>query len=417
MTREWPARHYNPAMMTIRRLWRRPPPLLIDTALALALAAAVLWEERHGPFDVRGVILMTLPLAVRRRWPVPVFGLVVLGVVLAWPAAPYAGLVSIMLAAYSVGAYERYSLPSLVLLAGAAGAIAVAFRAELPAIPDHTVPFLVIIPLWLAGYALRTRQLRADALADRAARLENEQALATRAALAEERSRIARELHDVVAHNVSVIVVQAGAALEVLPSSPDRARQALLAIEATGRGAMTELRSLLGVLSETPGEAAMAPQPGVAQLDSLIRQVRDAGLPVELQVRGQRRPLAAGIDLAVYRIVQEALTNALKYSGLARTEVILDYGESDLKLEILDEGAGGPIAGQEERGHGLIGIRERVGMYGGTLEVGRRLPQGFAVRVRLPIPDSRSSPEYTPGLQTAPLSQFGRGAGGEGIGP
>jgi signal transduction histidine kinase len=413
MTPGGPARHYNPAMTTIRGLRYRPSPLLIDAALALAIAAGALWEERHGPFNVWGVILIALPLLVRRRWPLPVFGLVVAGVVIAWPGAPYTGLIAIMLAAYSVGAYERYSLPSLVFLAAVAGAIAAAFRAELPSIPDHTVPFLVIIPLWLVGYALRTRQLRADALADRATRLESEQTLATRAALAEERSRIARELHDVVAHNVSVMVVQAGAALEVLPSSPDRARQALLAIESTGRGAMTELRSLLGVLSAPLEEPAMAPQPGVAQLGALVQQVQDAGLPVDYRVVGGQRPLPSGLDLTVYRIVQEALTNALKHSGLARTEVVLDFRETELKLEILDEGLARisdtpvPAPGGEDSdpGRGLLGIRERVAMYGGTFEAGHRLPHGFAVRVWLPVSPHPPTP--------SPIN--GRGGRGEGI--
>jgi signal transduction histidine kinase len=401
MTRGGRIRHYNPAMKLLRGRRYVPDPLLIDTALALALVAGAFWEERHGPFEPLGVALLTLPLIVRRRWPLPVFCLVMLGAVLTVPSAPYAGLAAVMVAAYSVGAYYRYSLAALALIAATAGAIAAAFRADLPSIPEHTVPFLVTIPFWLVGYALRTRQLRADALADRAARLESEQALATRAALAEERARIARELHDVVAHNVSVMVVQAGAALEVLSSSPDRARQALEAIESTGRGAMGELRSLLGVLSGPLEEAATAPQPGVAQLDCLLQQVRDAGLPVELRVEGRQRPLPAGIDLTVYRIVQEALTNALKYAGPARTEVILDYRESDrpagaklLKLEVLDEGPAAQPASlaqeppAENPGRGLIGIRERVAMYGGTLEIGRRLPQGFAVRVKLPIPET-----------------------------
>jgi signal transduction histidine kinase len=385
MTR-WPeARPYNAGMTVTRPRWHRPSPLLIDAALALALAVAALWEERGGAIDVRAVVLLTAPLICRRRWPLLVFGLVVLGAVMVVPAAPYVGIASIMVAAYSVGAYDRYSLLSLVLLASTATFIAVAFRAELPALPEHTVPFLVTIPLWLVGYALRTRQLRADALADRAARLEREQELATRAALAEEQARIARELHDVVAHNVSMMVVQAGAALEVQTSHPEQTRAALLAIESTGRGAMTELRSLLGILSDTGEDLTLAPQPGVAQLASLVQQVRDAGLPVELRIQGQQRPLPAGIELTVFRVVQEALTNALKHSGLARTDVILTYQETELKLEVLDQGTGARSPTGQEPGRGLIGMRERIALYGGTIEAGPRLPHGFAIRAWLPL--------------------------------
>lgn len=332
------------------------------------------------------VILMTAPLVCRRRWPLFVFGLVVLGGFVVAPTDPYAAIASITVAAYSVGAYGRLSLFSLIPLTAAAAVVALTLHIEYPAMLDRAAALLVTIPLWLVAYALRIRQVRADALEARAARLEQEHELATRVALAAERARIARELHDVVAHHVSVIVVQAGAALEVLPSSPDRARDALLAIESTGRGAMTELRGLLGVLSDTGDEVTMSPQPGVAQLDALLRQVDAAGLPAILSVQGQPRPLPAGIDLAVYRLIQEALTNALKYSGLARTEILLDYRETELTLEILDEGEGEIPSPDGAPGRGLIGMQERVALYGGTMEIGRRRSHGFAVRARLPLP-------------------------------
>jgi signal transduction histidine kinase len=397
MTQGRRIRQYNPAVRIIQSAWYRKPPPLIDAALAVALGGFALSEA--GLTYTGAVALLTFPLIIRRRLPLPAFGLVILGAIMAVPAAPYAGLAAVMVAAYSVGAYDRFGFPSLVFLGAVAGVIAVAYRASLPAIPDHTVPFLVIVPFWLVGYALRSRQLRADALADRAARLEREQALVTHAALAEERARIARELHDVVAHNVSVIVVQAGAALEVLPRSPERAREALLAIESVGRGAMGELRNLLGVLAATDEKATVAPQPGIDQLDSLLQQVRAAGLPVEMHVEGQRHPLPAGIDLTVYRIVQEALTNALKYAGPAQTKVVLEYRKTELKLEILDAGSGERTSGQQrladnglresmplETAHrGLVGIRERVSLYGGRLEAGPRLPHGFAVRAWLPL--------------------------------
>jgi signal transduction histidine kinase len=148
---------------------------------------------------------------------------------------------------------------------------------------------------------------------------------------------------------------------------------------------MTELRSLLGILSDTGEDLTLAPQPGVAQLASLVQQVRDAGLPVELRIQGQQRPLPAGIELTVYRVVQEALTNALKHSGLARTEVILAYQETELKLEVLDQGTATRPPARQEPGRGLIGMRERVALYGGTIEAGPRLPHGFAIRAWLPL--------------------------------
>ena len=214
-------------------------------------------------------------------------------------------------------------------------------------------------------------------------RLEREQELSTRAALAEERARIARELHDVVAHSVSVMVVQAGAARQVMSTSPQQSLEALRAVESTGRDALTELRGLLDVLGNDGG-MNLAPQPGMEQVDRLVQRVREAGLPVKLQVEGTRRPLPVGVDLAAYRIVQEALTNALKYSGLAPTIVMLDYREEELKVEVLDEGSGAPPRDGAETGRGLAGMRDRVALFGGTLEAGPRPVRGYAVRAWLP---------------------------------
>jgi signal transduction histidine kinase len=372
--------------------WRSRLTYVIDAALALSLAGLALRESgfRMEPGIDAALLLMTVPLAWRRAgnpWvPLLVFGLVVAGALVAVTHAPYTGITAIMIAAYSVGAYCRYSLLSLVVLVSTGVVVAKIFHGtDLPPVPNSSGAFLVLIPLWLAGYAMRLRQLRAETLEDRAIRLEQERVLATQAALAEERSRIARELHDIVAHNVSMMVVQAGAALEVQTSHPEQTRAALLAIESTGRGAMTELRSLLGILSDTGEDLALAPQPGVAQLESLVQQVRDAGLPVELYIRGQQRPLPTVIELTVYRVVQEALTNALKHSGLAQTDVILDYRETELELEVRDQGDAARPPTNQGPGRGLIGMRERVALYGGTIEAGPRLPCGFAVRAWLPL--------------------------------
>lgn len=262
----------------------------------------------------------------------------------------------------------------------------VAVHGNLPQIPTAAAPFVVLFPLWLVGNALRAKQRRADTFEDKATRLERERETALRAAVAGEQARIARELHDVVAHSVSVMVVQAGAARKVLDTSPEASRQAILAVESTGREAMGELRKMLGLLNDAEAETLdLAPQPGLDQVEPLVRRVEEAGLPVELHIKGTQRPLPQSVDLAAYRIVQEALTNCLKYSGMAATEVNLEYREQELKLEILDQGKNLPASANGAVGRGLVGMRERVALYGGTLEAGPCLERGYAVRAWLPL--------------------------------
>jgi signal transduction histidine kinase len=398
-TRRSRTEDYNPGMDSVAATWRRlssRSPFGFDVIFAVGLSVLILVEGVVIQDSNLGsnqsisptVLLMTIPLAWRRRLPLLVFGIVVVGAVLSLEEAPYTGITTIMIAAYSVGAYARYRLLSLAVVVATGIVIVTVFHGTLPPIPDTAGPFLVLIPLWLVGNALRTRQRRAEASEDRAARLEQEQELTTQVALAAERGRIARELHDVVAHNVSVMVVQAGAARHVLAAAPEQANQALLAVEASGREAMTELRSLLGVMRDVDEDLALAPQPGLNQLQPLIRRVHDAGLAVELRTVGIPRHLPPGIDLAAYRIVQEALTNCLKYSGLAPTKVILDYRERELKIEVLDEGPAEPSHSSEALGRGLVGMRERVALYGGALEAGPRLERGYAVRAWLPTTDN-----------------------------
>jgi|SRR5579872_297837 len=367
-------------------------PAAFDAVLVVLLSAGILGEAlgERGVFNPL-VLVMAVPLIWRRRYPLFVFGAVVFGAIVAATDAQYVGFFCIMVAAYSVGAYGRHRLLSLAIFLATAAGVDIHYGGALPNLPNASGPFLILIPFWIIGTAMRTRQLRADAFESKAARLEREQEQAMAAALAEERSRIARELHDVVAHSVSVMVVQAGAARQVLTSSPEEAREALLAVEASGREAMGELRNLLGLLNQDGGEVDLAPQPGTDQLEALIQRVREAGLPVELRIEGEPVSLPVGLDLAAYRIVQEALTNALKYSGLARTQVVLDYRDGELKLEILDDGPGGPAASRIDAPpgrRGLAGMRERVVMYGGRLEAGPRLERGYAVRAWLPIDEA-----------------------------
>lgn len=388
MTRRLDRRHYTGAMDSLGAVWRAIPPRVLDVAIVLALLIPPVVDT--NVHDLGGALVVTLPLLLRRDQPLPAFLLVMLGIVVmaalgAGGELLYVAVLALMVAAYSLGVWSSRRVLSLVVILAAAMFIVYNYGGRLPSLPDFAGPFVVMLPLWLAGNAIRNWQLRAGASEDRAERLEREQERATQAALAAERARITRELHDVVAHSVSVMVVQAGAARQVLTDSPVEAREALLAVEASGREAMGELRNLLGLLNQGGEDLALAPQPGIDQLDALIHRVSDAGLPVQVRVEGTPQPLPVGLDLAAYRIIQEALTNALKYSGLARTEVILAYREDDVKVEILDEGTGERPANGHAPGRGLVGMQERVALYGGALEAGPRLGRGYAVRAWLPI--------------------------------
>ncbi|MEV6009904.1 histidine kinase [Streptomyces sp. NPDC051976] len=249
---------------------------------------------------------------------------------------------------------------------------------------------------WVVGDRLRTRRAYYAELEERAARLHREREAQSKAAVAAERARIARELHDVVAHNVSVMVVQADGAAYVLDAAPDQAKQALETISSTGRQALAEMRRLLGLLragDDAGGE--YVPQPGVDQLADLIDQVRGAGLPVRFEVAGEARPLSSGVELTAYRIVQEALTNVRKHGGDgASASVLLDFGDSALDLLIEDDGRGArhelyEQGGQDGLGQGLIGMRERIGMVGGTLAAGPRPGGGFRISAVLPLRTGR----------------------------
>jgi signal transduction histidine kinase len=235
-----------------------------------------------------------------------------------------------------------------------------------------------ILAMVLARGAVRGHQLQAEALAARAELLERERDLRAHEAVAEERARIARELHDLVAHNVSVMVVQAAAANDVFETQPQRAREALRDIERTGRSALTELRRLLGRVRQTD----FAPQPGLSGLESLVDGVRAAGLPVTLRVEGSLDDLPTGLDLSAYRIVQEALTNAIKHAGASAAEVRVRRTADEVELEVVDDGAGPSGNG---RGQGLIGMRERASLLGGEVEAGPKPGGGFRVRAKLPL--------------------------------
>jgi signal transduction histidine kinase len=242
--------------------------------------------------------------------------------------------------------------------------------------PKNTFLFTVIpgVAMFLLRRTIRDRELRAQLLE-----------LKARDAVAEERARIARELHDLVAHNVSVMVVQAGAERHALAPGQESTREALSSIERSGRQALAEARRLLGVLRQGDDQEALEPQPGVARLGDLVEQVRRAGLAAELTVEGDPVELPAGIDLCAYRVVQEGLTNALKHAGPAHAHVRLRYAPARLAVEVTDDGPGVPQADGDRAGHGLVGMRERVALYGGRIDAGPRPEGGFAVRAELPL--------------------------------
>lgn len=236
---------------------------------------------------------------------------------------------------------------------------------------------------FLVGRIFRARTDRERALAARAAALEAERDVKAREAVAEERARIARELHDVVAHAISTIVLHARGGRRMLAEEPDETRRALDVIERAGEQALVEMRRLLGILRQDDKQLALAPQPTLSRVDELAASLTSSGLPVDVTVEGTPVRLPPGIDVSAYRIVQEALTNALKHAGPARAHVTVRYRPQEVELEVVDDGVGDGDGGGS--GHGLLGIRERVGLYGGELESGRRGEGGYAVRARLPL--------------------------------
>ena len=245
-------------------------------------------------------------------------------------------------------------------------------------VDDLAGEWLFLGGVWLLGRWVRQRRQRTADLERHAADLEADRSALAREAVADERARIAREMHDAVAHSVSVMVLQAGAAEQVLATAPERARESLVTIQDTGREAIVELRRMLGLLRDPVADASLAPQPSVDRLDALLEQVRAAGLPVELTVEGEPRRLPPGIDRSAYRIVQEGLTNALKHAGPAHASVRLRYGERALELEVLDDGRG--PAGASGGGFGLLGMRERAALYGGVLAARERPGGGYALQ-------------------------------------
>jgi signal transduction histidine kinase len=417
--------------------WIQRHPKLIDSIPALILlligvgaliasdTPGVLRKSLAAPLIVAAIV----PLVFRRRWPRGTFAVAaVAGFLSFFSLAPAfnAADMAYLIYLYTVAAYcqRRWSIPAMGLTyvgaliqfgllhlyddpAESCGQISEPARqtkcyqggVALATGHFNWVTFIfsavfiagLVGLAWVAGDSMRYRRAYYVRLEDRAQRLERERDAQAQIAAASERARIARELHDVVAHNVSVMVVQADGATYALDQDPEAARKALLAISQTGRTALTEMRRMLGVLRSADDAGTYAPQPGIEQLGDLLEQVRSTGLPVSLKIEGVPREMPTGLALAVYRIVQESLTNTRKHGGSqVRASVGLIYTDDCLVLRIVDNGRGAGAPG-DGMGHGLVGMRERVSVFGGTLVTGPHVSGGYAVEAILPFPGPEST--------------------------
>lgn len=370
----------QPRSLPSRRDWLTDAGLAVFIVLAASLTS-------HASGNPAALLLACVLLAARRRYPLAACVLLVVEVLATgYHAMPIAPLI-VVFAGYSAVAYSRLRGAALVAVPWLWVIVGTSFWG--------TTALLILVSLALTvtvGYAVHAVGERDRMLAEHEA--------ATRRALELERARIASELHDVVTHSVSVMIVQAGAARQVLTEAPGEARAAMLAVEASGRAAMTELRHLLGLLSPTESPSAevgsvdrtapaeLEPQPGLAQLQALVGRLTAAGMPIDLSVGELPCELSPGLDLAVFRVIQEALTNVLKHAGKPPTSVSLSYAAGELRVEVADPGrpirAAAPAV-PAGAGRGLIGLRERIALYGGTLDAGPRIGGGWIVRARFPI--------------------------------
>jgi signal transduction histidine kinase len=383
----------------VKPLWRLAGRYWFDVLVLANLAFAIVVtvsdqgtvDGPEGPLwlDVILCIAFIAPLLLRRR-----FGF---GALAAVPVAVVAAtildkqLVPDLFAAFLAGCATVFLMGMLRDRRQAVAGLVMVFVAEVfvgradpnGAIADLVFSEFVFLAVWVVGFLVGRKFEEADEARERAARLERERAAEARAAVAEERARIARELHDVVGHSVSVMTVQASGVRRLLREDQQREREALLIVERTGREALAEMRRMVGVLRRPEEAPALAPQPSLEHLDRLVDQAREAGLPVDLRVEGEAVELSAGVNLTAYRLVQEGLTNALKHAHATRAEVLVNYGEGTVEVTVSDDGHG--VGNGDGGGHGLVGIRERVSVYGGELDAGPQPGGGYRLRARLPV--------------------------------
>ncbi|MEU8380370.1 sensor histidine kinase [Streptosporangium sp. NPDC048865] len=388
--RAWSGRHPR----ITDALWLIPFLLVsLLNVWTVGVIDVVAWgAERLGPWGFAGLtLLLFVPLFWLRERPVEVFAIISLTSFLQWLLGVQALFfnVSVLVAMYGVA-----SRRPLRWAVGAGLVVELGLFLVFGWVPHGFDPSAFATAsafaaaIWMAGIYANTRRRYLEGLEERAERAERERDQQARLAAAAERARIARELHDVVAHNVSVIIVQADGAGYAIDSDPEQARRAMEAVSATGRRALAEMRRMVGVLRADGVQEEYAPQPGLSQLDGLLAQVRESGLPVDLRVSGVPRELPEGEQLTVYRIVQEALTNTLKHGGPdSRATVEMEYGVRELLVRVTDDGRGTATPAREG-GHGLVGMRERVALFGGSVAARPGPGGGFQVVARLPIGDT-----------------------------
>jgi signal transduction histidine kinase len=391
---------YGPGMDRVSQLTRR---YVFDLAIALLAIAAMVEIVVRGdapnapasPLWFTFLVIATLVLTIvaRRRFPFAgpaAYWLLaagisfVDGVLLAFPASLFVVGLAVSFLLGNVRDAVKASLGLAVVVGGAA---IVVYN-----IPGHTGAELIFIPLdfgisWLAGFLLRGTAEQAEAAEVRATLAEQEREADALRAVVEERTRIARELHDIVGHAVSVMTVQTSGVRRLLRPEQEPEREALLAVERTGREALAEMRRVVGALRDADESPALAPRPSLSRVDKLVAQARETGLPVDLQVEGEPVPLPAGVDLTAYRLVQEGLTNAIKHAAARHADVRVRYDRGHVEIEVCDDGRGADAADptSSNGGHGLVGMRERVSIYGGELEAGPRAEGGYRLRARIPV--------------------------------
>ena len=376
-----------------RRFWF---DALVLVGVGFGLAEVTVNEgTKNGPsgplwFDLLAILAITLPLFIRRRFP---FGApVAVGVAVALSSfvdghlIP-SGLITTLAAisAFVLMGMLRDRTQSVAGLAYGIGVTAVvAHNDPNGGVGNFVFTSIVFSIAWTIGFLVSRKFHEADVARERALKAEKEREERARLAVSDERTRIARELHDVVGHSVSVMTVQASAARRLLRPHQEKEREALLVVEQTGREALAEMRRMVGVLRRPEEAPALAPQPSLEQIERLVENTREAGLPVDLRIEGVPVQLPAGIDLTAYRLVQEGLTNTLKHAQAQRAEVVVRYEDRHVELTVSDDGQGGGDGGGGG-GQGLVGMRERVSVYGGELEAGPLAGGGFCLRARLPV--------------------------------
>jgi signal transduction histidine kinase len=375
---------------------------LVAAGLVIATEVAI-WTQNSVGARVGAAIWAAVPccaLAVRRRWllqcivAAPVVSAVLLasyGSAVMHPPGAVAGVVgslTALLLFYGGGAFLEGRRSRLALVFGVAilSLSAASAGSQVVANLLWDVAIIGLLP-WFIGRMVRERAAHGQAARRRAELLDSQREYHARAAALGERARLAREIHDVIAHSVSVMVIQAAGARTVMEREPDRAREALLSVERAGREALAEMRRLLGVLGDGQHLRELAPQPGIEDLDELVSRTRKAGLPASISVVGEPIAVAPGLSLCAYRVVQEALTNAIKHAGAARAEVSVRWGPDALELKVVDDGSAAGDGAAAPGGHGLVGMRERAALHGGSLEAGPGPAGGFVVRARIPLAD------------------------------